>query len=352
VSATGTAATAGPGNRTRWLILGLVVLLVAALSAFYVVKAAKQQSEAAKPTAATAKDTALPLGSVLNAPHIVFRSTAPGPTFGHLAAVPLADPGGGRSSSSLTCNRVYATQERGICLRVIGSGLSNYRDDVLNAQMQPVGQLNSAGDPSRARISKNQQLVATTVFVSGHSYASFAFSTETDVRNVVTGVNYGNLETSFTYQIAPRLDHAVDLNVWGVTFDPDNANYFYATVAAGGHTYLGFGNFTTRTLTAIGTDAECPSISPDGRTIVYKKRVNGSAIKWHFYAYDVATGRETPLPESRSVDDQVEWLDDSHVLYGVPRGNNGVYDVWESDIHGTAKPHVFMTDAESPAVVR
>ena len=33
---------------------------------------------------------------------------------------------------------------------------------------------------------------------------------------------------------------------------------------------------------------------------------------------DIATGRETPLTEARSVEDQVEWLDDDHVVYGLP----------------------------------
>ncbi len=340
--------------RSRWTALGVVVVLVSALSAVFVVRAAHQQAQAAKPTAETAKDTALALGSVLDTPHIVFRSTAIGPTFGHLAAVPLKDPGGNRSTSTLTCNRVYATQERGVCLRVIGSGLATYRADVLNAQMQPVGQLQSGGDPSRARISKNQQDVATTVFVSGHSYASFAFSTETDIRNVVTGVSYGNLEKTFTMDLNdPRRDHAVDLNVWGVTFSPTDPNAFYATVGAGGETFLALGDLQRRTLTAVGqTDVECPSISPDGKTIVFKQRVHGSAIRWRFHGYDVATGRVWALPETRSVDDQVEWLDDDHVLYGVPRGDNGEYDVWESDVRGTAKPRVFMRDAESPAVVR
>ena len=192
------------------------------------------------------------------------------------------------------------------------------------------------------------------MFVSGHSYASFAFSTETDVRNLVTGQNYGNLEKTFTVNLGdPRRNHAVDLNVWGVTFDPTDPNVFYATVGAGGLTFLSLGDLEHRTLTAVGlTDAECPSISPDGSTIVYKQRVNGSAIRWRFHGYDVATGRTWALPETRSVDDQVEWLDNDHVLYGVPRGNNGEYDVWECDVRGSAKPHVFMTDAESPAVVR
>ena len=35
-------------------------------------------------------------------------------------------------------------------------------------------------------------------------------------------------------------------------------------------------------------------------------------------ALNAATGQETPLAEVRSVDDQLEWLDDNTVVYGSP----------------------------------
>ena len=61
---------------------------------------------------------------------------------------------------------------------------------------------------------------------------------------------------------------------------------------------------------------------------------------------DLETMRETPLAESRSVDDQVEWLDDERVLYGVDG------DVWTATADGSGKPRRFVSDASSPAVVR
>ena len=38
---------------------------------------------------------------------------------------------------------------------------------------------------------------------------------------------------------------------------------------------------------------------------------------WRLHVLELATLRETALAETRSVDDQVEWLDDDTVLYGV-----------------------------------
>ena len=61
---------------------------------------------------------------------------------------------------------------------------------------------------------------------------------------------------------------------------------------------------------------------------------------------DLATMRETPLGEQRSVDDQAEWLDDGHVLYGVDGA------VWEADADGTGEPQRFIARADSPAAVR
>ena len=71
------------------------------------------------------------------------------------------------------------------------------------------------------------------------------------------------------------------------------------------------------------TDAECPSLSPDGTRVAYKKRGDRATGEWRLAVLDLATGKETLLAERRSVDDQVEWLDDDRILYGLPgRGSD------------------------------
>jgi hypothetical protein len=52
------------------------------------------------------------------------------------------------------------------------------------------------------------------------------------------------------------------------------------------------------------------------------------------------------LAEQKSIDDQAEWLDDRHVLYGLD-GN-----VWKVNADGSGRPTVFIPNADSPAVVR
>ena len=62
---------------------------------------------------------------------------------------------------------------------------------------------------------------------------------------------------------------------------------------------------------------------------------------------DLATMRETPLAETRSIDDQAEWLDDDHVLYGI---DGEVYASCPPT--AAASPAVFIAARRSPAVVR
>ena len=61
---------------------------------------------------------------------------------------------------------------------------------------------------------------------------------------------------------------------------------------------------------------------------------------------DLETMRETSLAESRSVDDQLAWLDNDHVLYGYKN------TVWTARADGSDRPQLYLADALSPTVVR
>jgi Tol biopolymer transport system component len=106
-------------------------------------------------------------------------------------------------------------------------------------------------------------------------------------------------------------------------------------------------------MTAIRETAECPSLSPDGSRVAYKKNVSTVATPhWAIAVLDLSRNQETILPERRTMDDQVEWLDDNTLLYGLPHeGTVGDSDVWSIDSDGSAPPELFIEHAWSPSVV-
>jgi hypothetical protein len=291
------------------------------------------------------------LAIVLAGPHVVFRSTALGPHYAQLAAVPLDDPAGARASLGLTCERTYATRNAGVCLFAKRGVVQTYGITMLDGQLQPAGNAELVGLPSRVRISADSSLVATTAFVGGHSYAQGSFSTETIIRR--DGKSLGNIE-SWRSTVDGRSLRSADQNFWGVTFAGDD-DTFYATAASRSTTWLMRGSLKGKSMISLHTDAECPSLSPDQTKIAYKKRLDSKARGvWRLAVLDLRTGRESLLGETRSVDDQVEWLDDNRLLYALSRPGSEATtsDVWVVPADGTGSPAVFIPEASSPAVVR
>jgi WD40-like Beta Propeller Repeat len=333
----------------RLRITVLVVIVVVALggAAAYLLSSRASQKAAinnASPVAQTS------LGAVENGPRIVFRSTALGNSYGDVAMVSLNDPQGPRAFTKTSCDRVYATTSKMVCLASSPGVVTTYSAHVYGPAQQSIQSLPLAGIPSRARLSNDGTLASTTSFTSGDSYAGTSFSTRTVVSKI-GGASYGDLEQFTLIHNGNSIDPS-DRNYWGVTFAADD-NTFYATVAFSGHTWLVRGDLATRTVTTIHEDAECPSLSPDGKTIVFKQRGDLPAGQWRLVRYDIATDKVTPLAETRSVDDQVAWLNDSTVLYGIPRGGSAgaVDDVWEVPADGTGTPKLLIPAAWSPAVV-
>ena len=332
--------------RTVALIV-IVGVVVAGMTA-YALTASSRQRAAVEGAPGVAQ---VDLGAVRSGPRIVFRSTAPGAEFGLAAMVPLDDPGGPRAFTDRVCERVDATTTQAVCLRTVRGITANFEAELLDEDWDTVRSWPLPGIPSRTRFSPDGTLVATTVFVAGHSYLSAGFATQTEVARS-TGEGYGNLEDFLlTVDGAPLT--AADRNIWGVTFAGDDAFYATAASASAGKTWLVRGSLADRTLTALRENAECPSLSPDGTRIAYKKSGGEAAPFWSIAVLDLASGEETVLSgEQRSLDDQLEWLDDSTLLYGMPRTDEpGVTDVWSIGLTAGAAPAVLIPQAWSPAVV-
>jgi WD40 repeat protein len=291
--------------------------------------------------------------SLTGTPKIMFLSTAIGAGYQHLAEVPAADPGAKPSITPTSCQRSYAAAETLVCLQAGGSLTGTEYAQVYNDSSGTPKQVKSVqlpGIPSRARVSADGEMVAWTVFVSGDSYNGPEFSTRTGILDLRTGTLTDNLET-FTAYVDGSVYHAVDINYWGVTFTSTDGK-FYATMGSAGKTWLMQGNLQTHTMTSIVENVECPSLSPDGTHIVFKKRISTSlSAPWRLYVLDLATLKETPLAETRSIDDQAAWLGNNTVMYDVPQKNGSGYDIWEVPADGTGTPKLIIPDGFSPTAI-
>jgi Tol biopolymer transport system component len=207
------------------------------------------------------------------------------------------------------------------------------------------------GEPSRVRVAPDGRFAAATVFESGHSYAEHGFSTRTTLYDLTGGEALGDLE-QFRAVRDGKPFHAVDFNYWGVTFGRDS-NVFYATLDTAGVSYLIRGNTRERTVEVLRANVECPSLSPENSRIAFKKRVGARSLGWWQIAVlNLDTMAETILNnESRSVDDQVEWLDDDHVVYHLTNGSTGA-DLWSMRADNAMSPVRLLQSAYSPAVIR
>ncbi|MFJ2508623.1 TolB-like translocation protein [Arthrobacter citreus] len=347
------SGTSGPSSElpaqspVRWRILAVVTAAVVAGSALYGFDAFQDYRErsSGEPQVAVQTSSPTPEGT-----HLVFRNTAAGAGYGHIATVPVTNPAGPRRIEEAVCERIHAAGPVRSCLQATAGVLTTFSDVVLDAGGGTLASWPLAGIPSRTRVSPDGVFVASTAFVTGHSYAGGGFSTETRITSV-DGTQYGNIQ-DFTLMVDGEEVTAADRNIWGVTFGSDG-DTFYATAASGSSTWLVRGSLSARTLTALRDGVECPSLSPDGEWIAFKKEVSGTAVPhWRIAVLRLDTLSETVLAETRSVDDQVEWLDEDTVLYGLPRdGAPGSADIWALERTG-GEPYLFIEQAWSPAVVR
>ncbi len=241
--------------------------------------------------------------------------------------------------SELACERVYFAAGRGLCLAVAPSGV-DYEATIFDSSLRPLERLALTGLPSRARVSDDGRFGAMTVFVAGHAYLSGGgFSTTTTLLDMRSGEEIGELEEFEVSKDGSPID-AIDFNFWGVTFAKD-PNRFYATLHTGDHYYLVEGDVKGRTMRVLRDGVECPSLSPDGKRIAFKSRI-GNENRWRVAVLDLDTLAAHRVAEHRTIDDQVEWLDDETLVY------SDELDVYTVPADGSGKSSLLLRDASSP----
>jgi hypothetical protein len=283
---------------------------------------------------------------------IYFRHTDINSDYGKLARVDYRDLSHPDIIQTFSCQVVHFAGGHGVCL-TSGAFYTAFLAQLFYSSLTVLATMPLNGVPSRTRVALDGKTAAITVFVSGHSYTSADFTTRTLLVETSTARIIADLE-EFKVTMNGKPFVSQDFNYWGVTFTPDS-QHFYCTLSSNRKHYLVKGDIAARTATVLHENVECPSLSPDATRIAYKKRVEGGNT-WQLHILDLATMRETPLTEKRSVDDQLEWLDNTHVLYALPDDTPGssplITNVWVTDVEGNAPPRLFLAKAYSPAVVR
>ena len=288
------------------------------------------------------------------APHVAFLSRRTD-SFDQVGLVAIANPDERVLLVSPACERSYFASKTGLCLVINRESVAPRAYAVfVDHALRPTRQLPLDGLPIRARVSPDNRWAAATVFTSGENYSG-DFTTRTTLYDLERGTVVEDLE-SFTTERDGKAFKAIDFNFWGVTFFP-SGDRFLATLGTGGKRFLVEGDIARRHFKVIKNDVECPSLSPDGKRIAFK-RASATKGAWRLWVMQLDTGDAWAVTEEdRYIDDQAEWLDNEHVLYGLLYGEGvpeNALSIWVSDVSRESgfDAKVFIRSASSPSVIR
>jgi hypothetical protein len=263
---------------------------------------------------------------------------------GRLFTLTLAAGQQPRTAGDLACERVHENAAgAGLCLAAKRHGF-DYEGVVYGAGRRPLHRFSIPGVPDRARVSPDSRYAGFTAFLSGHTYSAGvrSFSTHTAIVDMRAGKPLFNLDELEVTRDGEPFERA-DANFWGVAFT--DGDHFYATLGSGRNHYLLEARVSTRRARVIGEHIECPSPSPDSTRIAYKRRI-GKQDRWRLHVLDLRSGRDVPLSERRSIDDQPEWLDNDTIVYSDDR------NVYAVPADGSGRPHRIVARASSPVALR
>ena len=282
------------------------------------------------------------LASIQAGPHLVFQNVIRDADYAHVSLIALA-PLGPRVPTALVCERVHYAGGQGLCLAGEHGAESRYFAVTFGKDFIPIQRVELAGAPIYTKVSGNGLYGAASVLVAQPTDVNPEAPTETVILDLRSGVVVAELD-DFAVTRDGATFEATDRDLWGVTFSSDG-DRFYATLRTAGNTYLVEGSIRGRRLAVIHPNVSAPALSPDGTRVAYAKLISNIGPTLRYHVLDLATLVETPLAETTSIDDQMEWLDDQRILYGLAA------DTWVVPADGTGSPALFLPDGLSASVV-
>jgi hypothetical protein len=279
-------------------------------------------------------------------PFVMFRTLGRDDTHGRIAVLGLR-PGATRELTRLSCTRVHYAAGRGLCIthetqdrRVL------HVASLFDATLEPGRRIMLDGVPIRVRVAPNGRVGAITTYLEEEGAGGERLATRSRLVDMRSGQPLADLrEFRIEHRGLPPLDGPVDVS--SVAFERDG-DRFFATLATDSERYLAAGSVTERRLTVIRKGVANEALSPDGRRLAVKRLLADRGF-WQLAVIELSTWAEQDLLQgTRSVDDQVEWLDDRHVMYHDVDGDTTA--LWMLPIDGVNGPSVLVKDAYSGVV--
>jgi dipeptidyl aminopeptidase/acylaminoacyl peptidase len=281
-------------------------------------------------------------------PFVLFRTLSGLDHHGRVAIVSLESNHAAPEVTDLSCVRVHYAGGRGVCVvEELNGSVPRPVAYAFDQSLTRGRRIALRGVPTRLRVAPNGRLAAITTYAEEETPEGERLATDTVIVDLRSGeVTADVREFTIENQNLPPLAGPID--VGSVTFERDS-DRFFAFVSTPTERYLAAGSLRERRMRTIRTGVACESLSPEGRTLVVKKP--GDAGFWQLAVIDLRTWQERDLAQGpRSVDDQVEWLDEEHVLFHNVDGNTT--SLWVLPIDGINGPHVLVKDAYSGSVQR
>ena len=281
-------------------------------------------------------------------PFVIFRALAPREHYGRAAVLELR-PEAKPTVSKLTCSRLHYAGGRGVCAtqETVGDGVVNVAY-LFDRRLEPGRRIVLNGVPTRLRVAPTGRLAAITTYAEEESAAGERLVTRTriiDLRSAQTVADLSDFRIE-NFNLPPIRE---PVDIANVVFEADG-DRFFATLTTDTEQYLVAGSLRERRLSTIRTGVASEALSPNGRRLIVKRLVPQRGF-WQLAVIDLATWSEHDLRQGpRSVDDQVEWLDNDHVIYHDVEGESTA--LWMLPIDGINGPRVFLKDAHSGAIQR
>jgi len=330
----------------------LAVALVAGGTAFVLLGGLPRSAALATPSSpATTKSPQvtrdplepLTVASIQRGPHLVFQNVVRNEDYAATSLVPLDSPGGMRVATDLVCERVHFAAGHGICLGAEHAAESSYFAAVFGADFAPAARIELGGAPSFARVSPDGRLAAASFQTSPPTELAPIAPSETWLLSTTSGEVVADLADFDLVRDGVAVTEP-EVDYWGVTFKRDGDG-FYASVRYGGNIYLAEGSIAAQRLNVLLGGVSAPSLSPDQTRLAFASLVSSVGPTWRFHLLDLSTGADSALPETRSIDDQMEWMGSDQLLYGLST------DIWSVSSSGQTAPQPFLFGGLSPAVV-